>query len=201
MEAYRSSFECETYSHIQFTLNDHSGNDFRIPCNAIVGKGFAQEVKYMEVTGSSGNAIRIDLNRIPDDGRHPDYPWDSLMFLQGERSQPVQGAADVSITDPYSLTPLRLRSDKKDENRLRPRLERSRYERLLTDLFEGESEALRSTLTRSQGREIVLALDRIWWAIRDTRPWRKYNLGTLDPLNLRESFKQTGPQPTLTAED
>lgn len=176
------TFLGETYSHVRFTFQDRSGNGFRIPCTAIVGKGFSKDVKYMEVNGKSGNAIRIDLNPRPEDWKNP-YPLDALMFLQGDRSLNIVDANDLNVTDPYSQKQLRIRFDPANPERLCPRLERSRYERLLTDLLEEQNEAVPSTLTRSQGREIVYALDRIWWAIRETRPWRKYDLGKLNPLS------------------
>jgi predicted dehydrogenase/oxalate decarboxylase/phosphoglucose isomerase-like protein (cupin superfamily) len=182
-ESISDQFDSETYSHVQFTFLDHSGNDFRIPCRAIVGKGFSDEVKYMEVTGHNGNAIRIDLNRKPASANEDKYPWDSLFFLQGKQSTRLPQSEERSITDPYSLKQIRILHDPAAPHRLCLPLERSRYELLLKDLLEEESEAVRSTLTRIQGREIVLALDRIWWAIRESRPWKKYYLGKLNPLN------------------
>jgi len=176
------TFFAETYSHVRFTFQDRSGNGFRIPCTAVVGKGFSRDVKYMEVNGNSGNGIRIDLNPRPDDWKDP-YPHDALMFLQGDREENIPDADNVIVIDPYSQKQLRILSDPKNPERFCPRLERSRYERLLSDLLEEQNEVVPSTLTRGQGREIVDALDRIWWAIRETRPWRKYDLGKLDPLN------------------
>jgi len=176
-----TEFEGETYSDVRFTFHDHSGNDFPIPCRAIVGKGFAQEVKYLEVTGSNHNAIRVDLNRAPD-GDESNYPWDSLMFLQGDGENRVVKSEVMTVTDPYSAKPMRILFDPQDPMHLRPKLERERYHLLLRDLLEEGNEAVRNTLTQAQGREIVSALDRIWWAIRESKPWIKYSLGALNPL-------------------
>jgi len=195
-ESIIGQFEGETYSQVQFTFLDHSGNDFPIPCRAIVGKGFSREVKYMEVIASNHNAIRIDLNRKPE-GEESEYPWDSLMFLQGDGEKYLEGSEEVTVSDPYSSKPLRILRDPNDPKRLIPPLDRQRYQLLLKDLLEQKTETIGNTLTRSQGRQIVLALDRIWWAIREAHPWRRYNLGSLDPLNP-ENDLATSQSPVLS---
>ena len=72
-------FANETFSQVKFTFEDYSGNGFRVPCNCIVGKGVApnkeskvREVKYFQCTGRKGHAIRLDLNKPPDDIRTAD---------------------------------------------------------------------------------------------------------------------------------
>lgn len=183
-------FRSETYSHVRFTFEDYSGNGFHVPCRAVVGKGFSKEVKYMEVTGRTGNAVRIDL-RKPDDtlaAQHPGYPFSCVSFLQGEQ---VSSRSDRDperiklIPDPYhSKRLLRLPLHPTDPTHYCRRLFRERYEVLLDDLLNGTANAVPSTLRLNEGREIVRALDRTWWAIQEKRHWRPYDLGGLDPAQL-----------------
>jgi predicted dehydrogenase len=182
MKDISGEFHNETYSRVEFTFQDYSGNGFHIPCMAVVGKGFSEEVKYMEVTGRNGNAVRIDLNREPDPNLFPDYPWDSLFYLQGDQAPLPTGAGIKEVQSPYnSGTTLRILYDPNNPKRFCRPLQRRRYEKLLEDLLMGTNVAVASTLSLNQGREIVRALDRIWWAIQAAKPWIEYPLGQINP--------------------
>jgi len=58
----------------------------------------------------------------------------------------------------------------------------SRYERLLDNLIEGDSDTVASAMLLTECEQVVLALDRVWWAIRKTPAWISYQLGSLDPV-------------------
>lgn len=181
-------FHNETASRVRFTFQDYSGNGYHVPCLAVVGKGLAQEVKYLEVTGRSGHAIRVDLNRPPHPNPVPHYPWDSVFFLQGEQA-PLPPRMQVhEVQDPYDpQRTLRVLYDPEDSGRFRRPLERARYERLLDDLLNGTGIAVASTLLLMEASEIVRALDRIWWAIQASKPWTEYALRELHPIWTKET--------------
>jgi predicted dehydrogenase len=188
-KSIKGKFFSETCSCVRFTFEDHSGNGFRVPCVAVVGKGFSRNVKYLEITGLSGNSIRIDLSDEPKDGPNNigdnEYFWDSIFFIQGNDPPVFPDAQVKEVADPYRKSKkLRILEGKqpKDRGLFRVRLERERYKKLLKDLLEGTNDTINSTLTRAEGREIVWALDRIWWAIQDLKPWETYTLGQLDPF-------------------
>jgi predicted dehydrogenase len=188
-ESIMDQFHSETCSCVQFTFQDDSGNGYHIPCRAVVGKGFSKEVKYLQITGSTGNAIRLDLNRKPSPNPHPNYPWDSLFFLQGEQPPVFPNIAVREEADPYCPSQrLRIVYDPEKPLEFCQPLERSRYEKLLNELLTRPAKAVRSTLTRTQGRQIVLALDRIWWAIQESKPWKRYFLGRQDPFKRIDEF-------------
>jgi len=158
----------ETYSRVEFTLEDFSGNGHRVPCTAVVGKGHSRNVKYMELVGLGGNAIRLDLNRQPDPDPSPGYPWDSLFFLY-RSGQPVpDGVAVIEVPDPYEPTQtLCIRAS----TSYRKPLERKRYQRLLNDLLDGSGgSGVAGALLLAEAQPIVQALDRIWRAIQLARP-------------------------------
>ncbi|MGB8509802.1 MAG: Gfo/Idh/MocA family oxidoreductase, partial [Pyrinomonadaceae bacterium] len=192
-------FQGETYSRVRFTFEDHSGSSYHIPCLAVVGKGFAREVKYLQVTGRHDNAIRVDLldrSKVPEELRaaSPHYKFDSLFFIAGEAPSPLAeemaGPITLTVRDPYRDGPeLRVlpafageSADEGDEYcRL---LFRSRYEVLLDDLLEETAKAVASTLRVSEGQEIVRALDRIWWAIQKKKEfWKSKPLKKENPIN------------------
>jgi predicted dehydrogenase len=178
-----ADFYNETYSCVQFTFHDNSRNGYHIPCLAIVGKGFAQPVKYLEVTGQSGNAIRIDLNERPVD-QASDYPWDSLFYMLGESSALPYDAELKNVPCPYDpKRTLRILHSSQDPNRFCPRLARARYEHLLDSILGYRNSVIENTLSLTEGRDIVLALDRIWWAIQATRrSWIPYPLRGINPV-------------------
>jgi hypothetical protein len=65
------------------------------------------------------------------------------------------------------------------------RLDRKRYKRLVEDLINGTIEVISNVLLLDEAYEIVRALDRIWWAIQDTKSrWREteHDLGKLNPV-------------------
>lgn len=193
------SFHSETYSRMQFTFQDNSGNGFRVPCMAVVGKGFASEVKYMEVTGINGNAIRIDLGKKPEDADETGYPWDSLFFLQGNTANPEFDKAVIGeIKDYYqSDRTLRILRDESSakQSRFHHPLFRRRYEKLLDDLLNDTVTAIPSTLSLEGGRYVVWALDRIWWAIQSCRQsWKKYQLRKQSPFLLISSIEVADQQ-------
>jgi predicted dehydrogenase len=184
-----AEFFSETYSRVRFTFQDHSGNGYRVPCTAVVGKGFSKEVKYLQITGRNGNAVRLDLNRKPPSSANAGYPWDSLFLLQGDEPVIFPNTEVRREPDPYSpMEILRIVHKPGNPADLCRPLERSRYERLLDELLTVPGVAVLGTLTRTQGRQIVLALDRIWWAIQETKPWKRYLLGRQDPFAQLEAF-------------
>jgi predicted dehydrogenase len=168
-----SWYRNETYVRVKFTVEDYSGN--RVPCLGVVGKGLSSEVKYMEVIGVNGNAVRIDLvNKEPaPDG----YPYDSIFLLANPKNPPDNAR---KVQDPYNPTrtlyilPAPM-----------ARLDRKRYKRLVEDLINGTIEVISNVLLLDEAYEIVRALDRIWWAIQDTKSrWREteHDLGKLNPV-------------------
>lgn len=182
-------FHNETYSRVKFTFEDHSGSGYRVPCLAVIGKGFSQEVKYFEITGQNGNAIRVDLNRAPAPNLAPNYPWDSVLFLQGDQALLPPSTQVRKVLDPYnSQHILHILEDPNDPQRFHRQLERARYEKLLDDLLNGTRTAIASMLLLTEAYEIVKALDRIWEAIQDWKAmqpsgeWLEYELGQLNPI-------------------
>jgi predicted dehydrogenase len=187
-EEIAGRFRNETYSRVKFTFQDYSGNGYHVPCLAVIGKGLSREVKYLEVIGRSGQAIRIDLNRRPNPDPAPGYPWDSLFFLQGSQASLPPRAQVRTVSDPYhSQRTLRILYDPSDPRCFAQPLERARYERLLDDLLNGTRDAVASMLLLSEAPEIVRALDRMWWAIQAAKPqWIEYPLGRLDAVRPEE---------------
>ena len=139
----------------------------------LIGKGLAQEVKYFEVTGINGNAVRIDLNK----GKEcpTEYLYDSIFLLANPHSAP---AAARNVTDPYDNT--RSLSILPHPT---ARLDRERYKRLIVDLIEGTDHVISNVLLLDEAYEIVKILDRIWGAIQGAKcRWRRPTLGTLQPV-------------------
>lgn len=164
-----SWYRNETYSRVKFTFEDYAGN--RVPCLGVVGKGFSEDVKYMEFVGVNGNAVRVDLM-----GKKPmDYPYDSIFFVSNPE-HPSNNADKVS--DPYnSARSLYILPSP------RRRLDRERYRRLIEDLIEGEDKVISNVLLLEEAYKIVSALDRIWWAIQDARDrWTPCNFRELKPV-------------------
>jgi hypothetical protein len=191
-------FQGETYSRVRFTFEDESRSGYHIPCLAVVGKGFAREVKYLQVTGRHENAIRVDLldrAKVPEDVRaaSPEYRFDSLFFISGEVPSPLARdlhGATLTARDPYRAGPeLRILpafagEDSDEGDDYCRALLRSRYEVLIDDLLEETARAVTSALRVSEGQEIVRALDRIWWAIQRKKEfWRTRPLGKDNPIN------------------
>lgn len=174
-----SDFQNETGALVEFTFEDRSGSGYRVPCRAVVGKGFQRDAKYMEVSGTAGASMRIDLTTRPDDkskAAFPDYKWGSLFFLEDAR----RGGG--GRPDPYRRrTSLHVLSDSGGNEIVEP-LER-RYNSLLDDLLDGTETASASSLSMSQGGHIVKVLDRIWWAIQQSKPWQKHELLGLDAVD------------------
>lgn len=172
-------FHAETYSRVQFSFQERSGSGFHIPCTAVVGKGFEDDVKYLQITGRNGHAIRVDFKSRPNDG-DPGYPWNSIFFLQGKRGEAFPSEAVRVVEDPYRRDqPLTILTSPQ----LHCELSRARYEELLDDMLEGTAKSARSTLTLTQGQTLVRALDRIWWAIQAARPdWRDFILQKQSPF-------------------
>lgn len=165
----RSWYRNETYARLRFTFEDYPGN--RVPCLGVVGKGFAAEVKYLEVTGSNGNAVRVDLvNRQPGA-----YPYDSIFLLAHPHAPP---SGTTSVPDPYDSTrTLHILP------RPQQRLDRVRYKKLLADLINGTHRVVANVLLLDEAYETVRALDRMWWAIQEARSaWQAHAVGTLQPV-------------------
>lgn len=160
----------ETYARVQFTYEDYAGN--RVPCLGVVGKGLAAEVKYLEVTGINGNAVRIDLNRAKG---YPVYPYDSIFFLAQPANSP---STACKVPDPYNLTRSLYILPQPQE-----RLDRERYKRLFLDLIQGTDTVLANVLLLDEAYEIVKILERIWDALQAAKPhWRGHALGTLEAV-------------------
>jgi predicted dehydrogenase len=171
-------FRNETAAVIDFTIEDKSGNGHRVPCRAVIGKGFAKTAKFLEVTGITGNALRIDLST--DASTRPEaadgYPWKSVFFIRADEKE-------HGIPDPYDSS--RILHLYRDTNQRPIAIElEARYESLLNDLLNGTQAATTSSLSMTQGGHIVQALDRVWWAVQRSRPWQTHALGGLDPLRL-----------------
>ena len=179
-------FQNETYSRVKFTFQDYSGTGYHVPCIGVVGKGFSQGPKYLEITGQNGNAIRVDLNRTPNPNQSLAYPWDSLFFLQSSQASPPPNAQVRDVSDPYNpKRTLHILYDPNNPQRFCRSLERARYERLLDDLLNGTRTAVASTLLIAEAWEVVRALDRMWWAIQAAKGgWMKYGLKQLSPIQL-----------------
>lgn len=186
-------FRNETYSRVRFTFEDYSGNRHRVPCLATVGKGFQKQVKYLEVTGSSGNAIRIDFLRKPQPCPSPNYPYGSVLFLVEHQSLSKGEARTVYLADPYDPDRiLHLCSEPK----IKLEEAATQYQKLIENVFRGTSEqmssVLGSTLLIPEARHVVQALDRIWWAIQDfkttRRRWSQHTLQQLDPIKFAQAI-------------
>lgn len=182
----------ETFSRVHFSFEDKSDNGYFVPCLAVVGKGFSDDVKYMEVTGENGNAIRVDLLSPEREfvDRNPDYPFSSIMFLQNASAVPVrigeQPMEVMEVPDPYRKgTTLRVLRIAGSDKAFSSQLERTRYETLMDDLLNGTTYAGPSTLKLMEGWDIVHALDRIWTAIQQL-PWTKHRLGKLHPVSWED---------------
>jgi predicted dehydrogenase len=161
----------ETYARIRFTYEDYAGN--RIPCLGVVGKGLAQEVKYLEVRGVNGNAVRIDLGKRT--GSPSAYPYDSIFFLV-HATEP--GVEALSVVDPYNTgRTLHILPEPM------AKLDRDRYKRLILDLIKGTDEVIANVLLFDEAYEVVKTLDRIWEAIQEAKPyWQDRELGKLVPV-------------------
>jgi len=169
-------FRNETFSRIRFSFQDYSGNKYPVPCEAAVGKGCGEyDIKYIEVSGTNGNAVRVDFSSRPGT-LNSEYPWKALFFMLGDGALPPVGTSAREMTDPY------------DQNRRLRILQQpfpfpiyvSRYEELLDDLLEGTSHAVSSALLLQECEQIVLALDRIWRAIQEVPQWMSYAIGSLN---------------------
>jgi hypothetical protein len=175
-------FYNETYSRVEFSFLDHSGSSRRVPCTAVVGKGFPESVKFLEVVGQNGNAIRIDLNEAPENVES-DYPWNSLFFLLDENASLPDGTTVQRVRCPYNpQRELRVLSSETNPRRFQRQLERTRYGRLIDDLVNSDGQTVKSLLSLTDGRDIVFALDRIWWAVQAARPWIQYRLYGANPI-------------------
>jgi len=176
-EDISESFHSETSSRLQFTFQDYSESGHRVRCTAVVGKGFSREVKYLELIGRNGKSVRIDLNKsVPN--ADPLYPVGSLFFIEDAAGQ---GPSVTPVNDPYNparelYIPGRARPFPSEKQ-----LDRERYDKLLDGLIAGDGTAAASTLLITEGEEIVRILDRIWWAVNDSKPYSDYTLGRLNP--------------------
>ncbi|MFQ6026249.1 MAG: Gfo/Idh/MocA family oxidoreductase [Dehalococcoidia bacterium] len=181
---------------------DYSGNGHLVPCLAVVGKGFSQEVKLFEAVGINGNSIRIDLggeslfgdwpaqdvNDPYDPGRMlpqmrkfqgEGYRRNSILFLQAPDNQ-LDPASIYEVTDPYDSQgrQLHLREDIGWKS-----LDRGRYEALVRDLLDGTNTGFGMTMSLAQSRQLMIALERTWRAVQADRPkWQSYQKGTIDPV-------------------
>ena len=166
--AIAREFHSETYSKLRFTFFDESHSGRRVPCYAVVGKGFPKDVKLLELEGVNQNRVRIDLTKEPEPELRVDgYPYDSIMFLMKDDGAPPKDGVEV-VTDPYfpSRT-LRIAVPEPGDEEAR-KIMRSRYEMLLDDLLDQTQESIASALELEQGTFIVQVLDRIWSAIRSS---------------------------------
>lgn len=178
-EKLAGRFKNETGACLEFTFEDHSGNGFRVPCRAVVGKGFKRDVKYLQVTGAEGRALRIDLNKTRPENAVDEYQAGSLFFLAPGGIEPPRTV--LPIPDPYEETETLGLVEENGKPLSRP-LESERYSSLLDDLFDGTDVASFSSLSMVEGSQIVNVLDRIWWAVQQSRPWSTHPLSTYDPV-------------------
>jgi predicted dehydrogenase len=182
----------ETYSKLKFTFEDYSGNRHRVPCTAVVGKGFKRATKYLEMTGKNRNGVRVEFGGKPDLGPANDYPWGRIMLLFDDDSASHRGARQVN--DPHcDSRVLRVARNTREVEAYRERY----YKDLIEGLTEGNSTTLGSTLSPGEAWEIVRALDRIWWAIQDFREkrgWSEHGFQQTDPIELarRQSTSANG---------
>ena len=193
----KETFYTETYSRVQFTFLDNSGNDFHVPCFAVVGKGFAREVKYLEIKGINDNSIRVDLRPKPKRPRKDGYPLDSIFFIQGSNQLLFDNARTREVADPYDDNRvLKILEDPNDEAMFRRGLERERYAKLIDDLLDGTNTTITSTLSLMAGQNVVRALDRIWWGIQAARErWTGFELSQGNPferITMREPAEPAG---------
>jgi predicted dehydrogenase len=153
---YRDApIESETYAAVRFTFEDYSGNRWRVPCSAWVGKGLSKERKYFEVTGRNGNTLLVAFKKTlwmsPDGEDQEVYP--GIWFVKP--GQPLQN-------------PMALEQGS------------TRYTQLLLDLVTGERQAITSAMPLVAGEEIVRTLDSLWNAIQARPTWHDHEVGALD---------------------
>jgi predicted dehydrogenase len=180
------SFRNETACALQFTFKDDSANGFRVPCRAVVGKGFSRSVRYLELLGRSGKSVRLDLNKRPATAASNAYPWFSL-FLMDE-----PGATGCfQVTDPYDPARALTIRDCPESEKPSYGVDGGRYWQLVSELIRGratrrpdESSAVASALLLTEARAVVAALDRFWHAVQRARPWGTYGLESKDPVAL-----------------
>jgi predicted dehydrogenase len=179
VENIENEFRNETSARIEFTFEDYTGNGFRVPCRALVGKGFSKDVKYLEVRGVTGNALRIDLNKTRPENADKSYPAASAFFIA---DQPVGNWPLHFMADPYDAGRA-LGVLMNGAEPLKKPLETERYSSLLDDLLDGSGKAAFSSLSIAQGSHIVQVLDRIWWAVQQSRPWAKHAVDAVHPMD------------------
>jgi hypothetical protein len=176
-------FQNETGALIDFTFQDYSGSGTPVPVTAVIGKGFKSDVKYLEVTSTNGHAMRIELKAEPE-GYHDLYPLNAAFFLAETAS-----VMTIDIKDPYDPT-RRLHIRKDESGLLREKLDRERYGTLLDDLLKGTEAAAFSSLSMAQGSQMVRILDRIWWAIQQSKPWEKPVYRSLNPIEVLRNYRR-----------
>jgi len=168
-------FPNETYSAVRLTFEPFGSAGRRIPVIAVVGKGFAKEVKYLEVAGADANRVRLDFRRTPAVGAS--YPLGCLLFLHAK-----PGTTTFSTTDIYDGATIHLDNQGPLED---PALF---YEQLILDIADGSNGSLGNTLLPGEAWQVVKVLDCIWRAIQDYRArrdgWVTWPLGTKDPVSI-----------------
>jgi predicted dehydrogenase len=179
-ELISERFHNETWSRLRFTFQDYSGSGYHVPCSAVIGKGFAGEVKFLEVKGRNGNSIRLDLCERTE---AEDYPFNSLFFMTSAEFLHLVRHRVEEIQDPYDQkNVLRILYDNEDPNRVRGRVFRERYADLIRDLMSDTGTAAASTLSLTEGESIVSVLDRIWWAVQDQKPFTQVGLKVMHAI-------------------
>jgi predicted dehydrogenase len=172
-------FRNETACRIDFTFEDYTNNGFRVPCRALVGKGFSRDVKYLEVRGLTGHSLRIDLNKTKPDNADPMYPAGSVFFIADRDVAPWGRRAMVDPYDADRVIGVLMNGDET----LRKPLESERYSSLLDDLLDGSGRTAFSSLSIAQGSHIVRVLDRMWWAVQQSKPWSKHAVDVVHPMD------------------
>lgn len=168
-------FPNETYSVVRLTFEPFGSGGVRIPVTAVVGKGFKEEVKYLEAEGANGNRIRLDFRKTRPQGAA--YPIGYMLFLA-----PDPGPVVTSVADLYTGAQIHVQEKSALAD---PKLF---YEKLILDIADGRSECLGNTLLPGECWQVVKVLDCIWRAVQDYRSrrgnWEKWPIGSRDPHSM-----------------
>jgi hypothetical protein len=204
-------FERETASRTKATFEDFSGSMHPVVLDAMVGKGFVETAKCLEVVGRNGNLVRIDFGRdetpfprrescrqdpyrpgeyLPADCLVPAdrYREGCIMFLQGP-TVPAPPDSVVVVPDPYDTgRGLNLRKDLGWTP-----IGQDRYVPLVRDLLGGDGQGFAGVMSLAQSRAVIIALERAWQAVQDDRAnWEGYPLGGVRPTDWWQAASDVG---------
>lgn len=174
-------FGAETFSRTIFTAADCIDQNSRFPCRATVGKGLQRAVKYVQLSGVNGRALRIDFLKRPKDAppwSRGQYPLESmfLTYAAGERGSGFmvddlyRAAGKLHIIAPSVFGP---------DGRLPTDV--TLFERLFVELARGGGIALSSTLLMRDAEPLVRFLDLLWSQMK-ARPMDDHEFQSRDPM-------------------